>query len=129
MALLIFAPETPIEDRILAAQRGDLSGDALLREMADTTLYIPSANAVQEDGSRFQPVLIDIDGQAFVSVYTAPQRARRDKTPHLLQAQGSHFFLRLPSGYGVALNPGYAAQMFVPSHGIAALKQDLRESR
>lgn len=129
MALLAFAPETPIEARILAAQAGELSGDALLREMASAPLYIPSSDAVQEDGSRFQPILIDIDGQAFVSVYTAPQRARRDKAPHLLQAQGSHFFLRLPAGYGVAINPGYAAQMFVPGHGIAALKRDLRESR
>lgn len=129
MALLAFAPETPIEDRILAAQRGDLSGDALLRELAAATLYIPSADAVREDGSGFQPILLDMDGHAFVAVYTAPQRARRDKTSHILQSLGSHFFLRLPSGYGVAINPGYAAQMFVPGHGIAALKQDLRESR
>lgn len=129
MALLDFAPLTPIENRILIAQTGELSGDELLREMATATLYIPSADAVQEDGSRFEPILLDIEGQTFVSVYTALQRARQDATPHMLQAQGAHFFLRLPSGYGVAVNPGYAAQMFVPAHGIAALQQDLRESR
>jgi hypothetical protein len=100
-----------------------------LRELADVDLYIPSMDAVQEDGSRFQPTLLDIDGQAFVAVYTALQRAQRAQVPHLLQALGSHFFLRLPCGYGVAINPGYAAQMFVPDHGIAALQQDLRESR
>lgn len=129
MALLSFAPQTPIEDRILVAQTGGLSGDELLREMADATLYIPSADEVQEDGSRFQPVLLDIDGQAFVTVYTALQRARRDAAPHLLQALGSHFFLRLPSGYGVVVNPGYTAQIFVPAHGIAAFQQDLRGTR
>lgn len=129
MALLPFTPQTPIENRILLAQTGELSGDQLLRELAAATLYIPSADDVREDGGRFQPILHDIDDQAFVAVYTALQRARQDSAPHLLQAQGAHFFLRLPSGYGVVVNPGYAAQIFVPAHGIAVFQRDLRESR
>jgi hypothetical protein len=129
VALLSFTPQTPVEHRIQLAQAGELSGDALLREIAAAPLYIPSTDEVQEDGSRFQPILLDVDGQAFVAVYTALQRARQDPAPHLLQALGSHFFRRLPRGYGVVVNPGYATQMFVPAHGIAALQQDLRESR
>jgi len=127
MALLAFAPQTPIEHRILAAQNGGLSGDALLREIAAATLYAPSMDAVQEDGSRFQPILLEIDGQPFVAVYTALSRAKKDHTPYLLQATGSHFFLRLPPGYGVMVNPGYAAQILVPDDGIAALQNDLRQ--
>src|SRR5262245_52953471 len=128
MALLAFAPQTPIEHRILAAQQGDLSGDALLREIAASNLYIPSEDEVQEDGSRFRPVLIEMDGQPYAIVYTALSRAPKDRTITLLQAAGSHFFLRLPPGYGVIVNPGYAAQILVPGHGIAALQQDLRKA-
>jgi len=128
MALLSFAPETPIEHRILAAQKGELSGDALLREIAASNLYIPSRDDVQEDGSRFQPVLLEMGDQPYVAVYTALSRAPKDMTHYLLQTVGSYFFLRLPSGYGVVINPGYAAQMLVPAHGVAALQQDLRKA-
>jgi hypothetical protein len=128
MALRAFTPETVIEHRILAAQKGELSGDALLQEMAAANLFIPSREAVQEDGSGFQPVLMDMDGQPYVTIFTAPARVPPDTAPYPLQAAGRHFFLRLPPGYGVIINPGYAAQMLVPPHGIAALKQDLRKA-
>ena len=129
MALLAFTPETPIEHRILVAQAGNLSGDELLREIAAANLYIPSMDDVREDGSRLQPVLVDMDGRPFITVYTALQRIPKDTAPYLLQAAGSHFFLRLPSGYGIVINPGYAAQILVPPHGVTALQQDLRETR
>jgi hypothetical protein len=128
MALLPFVPETPIEHRILAAQEGELSGDALLREIAASNLYIPSRDEVQEDGSRFQPVLLEMAGEPYVAVYTALARAPKDMAPYLLQTIGTYFFLRLPPGYGVMVNPGYAAQMLVPSHGVAAFQQDLRKA-
>lgn len=127
MAQLSFTPETPIEHRILAAQNGELSGDALLREIAASNLYIPSKDEVQEDGSRFQPVLFEMEGEPYVAVYTALARAPKDLAPYLLQTVGTYFFLRLPPGYGVMINPGYAVQMLVPAHGVAAFQQDLRK--
>ena len=126
MALLSFAPETPNEHRILAAQKGELSGDALLREIAASNLFIPSKDEVQEDGSRFQPVLLEVEGQPYVAVYTALARAPKDLAAYLLQTVGTYIFQRLPPGYGVVVNPGYAVQMLVPAHGIAAFQQDLR---
>jgi hypothetical protein len=81
---------------------------------------------VQEDGSRFQPVLLEMEGEPYVAVYTALSRAPKDMAPYLLQAVGSYFFLRLPPGYGVIVNPGYATQLLLPPHGAAALKEDLQ---
>jgi type III secretion system (T3SS) SseB-like protein len=128
MTLLAFAPQTPIEHRIVAAQKGELSGDALLREIAASNLFIPSQDDVQEDGSRFQPVLLEMEGEPYVAVYTALARAPKEMAPYLLQTVGTYFFLRLPPGYGVMVNPGYDAQMLVPAHGVAALQQDLRKA-
>jgi len=125
MTLLAFVAETDIEHQILKAQNGALSGDALLRQMADADLFIPSTGDVQTDGSGFQPVLIDQDGSSFVVVFTALSRAPKDMADCLMQMKGGHFFRRLPAGYGVMVNPGYAAQILVPPHGMAALKQDL----
>jgi hypothetical protein len=128
MTLLSFVPETTIEHRIVAAQKGELSGDALLREIAASNLYIPSQDDVQEDGSRFQPVLLEMEGEPYVAVYTALARAPKEMAPYMLQTVGTYFFLRLPPGYGVMINPGYDAQMLVPAHGIAAFQQDLRKA-
>jgi hypothetical protein len=36
------------------------------------------------------------------------------------------FFLRLPPGYGVVLNPGYLAQFIITPSAVADLQKDLR---
>jgi hypothetical protein len=125
MTLLTFEPETEIEHPILEAQNGKISGDALLRRMADADLYIPSTEEVKTDGSGFHPVLIDQDGSPFVAVFTAMSRQPKDMAACTMQMNGRQFFRRLPAGYGVMVNPGYDAQVLVPAHGMAAFKQDL----
>ena len=125
MTLLAFAAENDIEHQILKAQDGEISGDALLRRMADADLFVPSTGDVQSDGSGFQPVLIDQDGSPFVVVFTAMSRQPKDMAACTMQMKGGHFFRRLPDGYGVMVNPGYDAQILVPPHGMAAFKQDL----
>ena len=125
MTLLAFEPETDIEHQIIKAQNGALSGDALLRQIADVNIYIPSTTEVQTDGSGFRPVLLEQDGQPFVATFTALSRPPKDMAAYLMQMNGRQFFLRVPSGYGVMVNPGYAAQLLVPPQGMAAFKADL----
>jgi SseB protein N-terminal domain len=125
MTLLAFEAENDIEHQILEAQNGKISGDALLRRMADADLYIPSTEEVKTDGSGFHPVLIDQDGSPFVAVFTAMSRQPKDMAACTMQMNGRQFFRRLPAGYGVMVNPGYDAQVLVPAHGMAAFKQDL----
>jgi hypothetical protein len=125
MTLLAFVAETDIEHQILKTQDGALSGDALLRRMADADLFIPSTGEVQTDGSGFQPVLVDQDRSSLVVVFTARSRQPKDMAAWTMQMNGGQFFRRLPAGYGVMVNPGYDAQILVPPHGMAAFKQDL----
>jgi hypothetical protein len=125
-ALLAFEAETDIERQIVKTRDEGLSGDALIRQMADATLYIPSTAEVQPDGNGFTPVLMDQEGSPLVVVFTAKSRQPRDMAGYMVQMNGRQFFLRLPAGYGVVFNPGYDAQMLLPPHGAAALKQDLR---
>ena len=125
MALLAFAPESDIERRIAEVQAGKYSADALIREMADCDLFIPSKGDVQEDGRGFVPELVEQAGMRFVAVFTALSRPPRTGAGYLLQAKGAAFFRRLPAGYGVIVNPGYDAQLLLPPDGVAMLKQDL----
>lgn len=126
MALLAFTPETAFERQIVKARDEGLSGDVLMRQIADTNLYIPSTAEVQADGRGFTPVLMDQDGAPLVVVFTARSRQPRDMADYMVQMNGRQFFLRLPAGYGVVFNPGYDAQILLPPHGAAALKDDLR---
>jgi len=128
MALLAFEPQTDIEQRILDVQAQTYSADALMREMADHDLYIPSKGEVQEDGRGLVPVLLDQGGMPFVIVFTALSRRPRGLAEFLLKANAGAFFRRLPSGYGVIFNPGYDAQLLLPPDGVAMLKQDLHKA-
>jgi SseB protein N-terminal domain len=126
--LLAFEPESDIERRILDVQAGRYSADALMREMAECDLFIPSQGEVQQDGRGFVPVLVDQAGMPLVTVFTALSRHSRDIAETVLKATGRAFFRRLPPGYGVIINPGYDAQLLLPPDGVAMLKQDLRQA-
>lgn len=126
MAQAAFTAENAIEHRILAARRGDLSTDALMHEIADADLYAPSTTAPAPDGSGFRPVLLSQDGMDFVAVFTALSRQPRDWAGHTLRLTGRQLFLRMPTGFGVTINPETDGQILLPPDGMAALKADLR---
>jgi SseB protein N-terminal domain len=126
MTLLAFEPENDIEHQILGARDSGLSGDALMRRIADVDLYVPSTGEVQTDGKGFKPVLLEQNDFTFVAVFTAISRQPKGMARYMMQTNGRQFFLRLPPDYGVIFNPGYDAQMLLPPHGAAALKADLR---
>jgi hypothetical protein len=128
MTLLAFEPETDIERQILNVQAGTYPADALMQDMANSDLYIPSKGEVQEDGRGFVPVLLERGDMAFVAIFTALSRQPRGMAEYLLKATGRAFLLRLPPGYGVIFNPGYDAEMLLPPDGVAMLKQDLRKA-
>ncbi len=55
-----------------------------------------------------------------------PHRGTRALAPHGMQALAAHFIRRIPSGYGLIINPGTDAQIFLPPDGVAALQQDIK---
>ena len=124
--MLAFEPETDIERRILDVQAGKYPADALIREMADSELCIPSNGPVRDGWKGYVPVILEQNGIAFVAAFTAASRQTKDFAPYLLRSEGRPFFQRWPSGYGVIFNPGYDAQLLLPPDGVAILKQDLQ---
>jgi hypothetical protein len=121
-----FQPWNDIERRIEDARDGRGDADALMRAIAEADLFVPSAGDVQPDGSGYRPILLERDDLSLVAAFTAAARMEKGMAPTLMRIQGHAFFLRLPTGYGVIVNPGYAAQIILPPEGVAALKQDLR---
>lgn len=125
-ALTPFQPCNEIERRIGDTRDGKLSGDALIRAIAAADLFIPSAGDVAPDGSGYRPILMEQDDISLVAVFTAAARMDKTMAPVLMRMNGRQFFLRLPAGQGVIVNPGFDAQIILPPQGVAALKEDLR---
>lgn len=121
-----FQPWNDIERRIADARNGQDDGDALIRAIADADLFIPSARDVAPDGSGFSPILLEQDDLSLVAVFTAAARMEKGMAPVLMRMTGKSFFLRLPAGFGVIVNPGFDAPVILPPEGVAALKEDLR---
>jgi hypothetical protein len=121
-----FQPWNAIERRIEDARNGKGDADALMRAIAEADLFIPSDGDVQPDGSGYRPILLEQDDLSLVAVFTAAARMEKGMAPVLMRMNGRQFFLRLPAGYGVIVNPGFDAQIILPPDGVAALKEDLR---
>ena len=126
MTLKPFAPLRPIEQRILDARDGRLAGDALMLEIADTHLFVPSRNPVSDDGSRFSPVVLEQDDVPYIAVFTEVSRQPADMAGHSVQMAGRSCIEKLPPGFGLAVNPGFDAQLLVPPQSVVILKQDLK---
>jgi hypothetical protein len=125
-ALTPFEPCNEIERRIGGARDGKLSGDTLMRAIAAADLFIPSAGEVAPDGTGYRPILMEQDDISLVAVFTAAARMDKSMAPVLMRMNGRQFFLRLPAGHGVIVNPGFDAQIILPPQGVTALQEDLR---
>ena len=131
MELLEFRPENELEKAIEDAKRGALSFADLVEVVVRSNLYISSKGEVQQDGSGFEPLLLEQKGNPLVAAFSSLSRPALHKqmAEYVLQMNGREFFLRMPPGYGVILNPGYVAQLIIPSDGVADLKKDLAAGR
>ncbi|HWM60904.1 MAG TPA: hypothetical protein VNN98_02080, partial [Rhizomicrobium sp.] len=98
-ALLPFQPETDIERRILDVRLRKYPADALMLELSNAELCIPSQTKTQGGWRGYVPVLLEQNGIVFVAVFTTASRQTRDFAPHLLRADGRSFVQRLPAGY------------------------------
>jgi hypothetical protein len=61
------------------------------------------------DGSGMTPLLFDKNGVQMLGVFTSLARVElfKDKTPYCLSMKGSELLARIPSGYGLVVNPGF----------------------
>lgn len=127
MTLSAFEPQNDLEIAIVQAERGTLPLKDVLAKLAEVSLYISSKSEVRQDGSGFDPLLLERDGSPLVAAFSSLERPNlhADMAPFILQMNGREFFLRLPPGYGVIINPGYMPQLIIAPSAILDLKEEL----
>jgi hypothetical protein len=131
MRLSEFQPENELEFAILDAKQGMCSIDNLMKTVCESDLYVPSKIEVMQDGSGFDPLLLGEIGNPLVAACTSFSRLglHRNIAEFALQMKGRDFFLRLPKGYGVVLNPGYIAQLIVLPDAMADISANLKHEK
>jgi hypothetical protein len=113
-----FEPKNELEQKLLDAQEGKVSGEDFMRELIDSQVFMPVFDKVSEGGiqlsNRLQPLVLDgEDGRKVLVLFTSPDRARGfvrdypgygggllDSFRWVLEKMGV-------GGFGIALNPGW----------------------
>lgn len=123
MQLVKFNPENDLELAILRAKKGECSIDELMGVLVESDLYISSKTEVLQNGSGFEPLLVGDKSHPLVAIFSSLARPglHRQMAEFVLKMKGREFFLRLPPGYGLALNPGYETQLIISSDVASTL--------
>jgi len=123
MELLSFDPENELEVDIISAKDGAMPIGDLLKRITGSILYVSSRKEVEEDGSGFDPLLVGERNSPLVAAFSSLTRPslHQKMAAYVLQIKGEDFFMRLPPGYGVALNPGYVTQLIISSDVVSTL--------
>lgn len=121
-----FSPLNDFEAKLVEAQRGEVTVAEVLASLASAELALPSAGAVQEDWSGFQPLLFSKNGVPMLACFSAKERLADyvDMAPFCLVLRGRELLRRIPAGHGLVVNPGQRVGFDVMPEGIARIVTD-----
>jgi len=112
-----FEPKNDLEQRLLDAQEGRLEGEAFMRALLTSSVFMPVQDSETISGlqanTRAKPLALkDEDGTDILIIFTSPERAKdflKDYPGYdggLLEGFGK-LLSKMGSGFGIALNPGW----------------------
>ncbi|MBQ0753638.1 MAG: SseB family protein [Gammaproteobacteria bacterium] len=119
-----FVPENDLEENLLSAQRGSLAINDFILSLLQNNLFIPSSTPVDDGMASLTPLLYESNGKKFLAIFTALNRAKviRSKAKYCLKIKGKELFLRMPSEYGIVVNPGYRAGLEISASTTLDIK-------
>lgn len=122
-----FLPLNDFECVLVNAKNGKCTVKDLIHALIKSELAVPSASEVMVDGSGFEPLLFSKESVLMLSVFSDKSRVVEfaKMTPYCLVMTGEDLLRRIPSGYGLVVNPGADVGFDVPPAGIFQIKADL----
>lgn len=124
------APLNDFESKPAGAWREEVSVKDVLASRA-AELALPSAAAVHEDWSGFQPLLFSRDEVPMLAYFSAKERVAdyAEMTPYCLTIKGRELLRRMPAGHGLVVNPGQRIGFDVSPEDIAQIRRRPRPTR
>jgi len=111
-----FEPRNELEQKLQAAQVGEIPGDVFMRELMDLQVFMPVEDKLGIDGfqssNKAKPLTVKTeDGTEVLVLFTSPERAK----PFVKDFPGYEggllveftWVLERAGGQGIALNPGW----------------------
>lgn len=123
---LPLVPGNPLEDILVRGKAGEIPPEDCVCAMLDDWLYVPSITEVQDDGSKFAPILLRKgNGDQFITAFSSLSRAGTvsDRAKFCLRIRGRELVRRIPSGFGLLVNPGYAVRLDLTAAGLHHLRR------
>ena len=122
-----FIPMNELERALIQARTAALPLKAFFGLLLSSNLAVPSITSVNADGTGLAPVVYEREGISRVGVFTDKERAEvvKDHAGYVLVTSGYDFLRRIPKGYGLVVNPGYAVGFEMTPDGMAGMLQDL----
>jgi hypothetical protein len=105
---------TELERMIVLAQADRVTGEAVLRVFADSTVVIPSGTPVSHNLGQLQPLLFDNDGSSMLAAFS-------------LTIVGRLLLVSMPPGAGLVLNPSRSIGFELPPEAIRLFVRDIHE--
>ena len=114
-----FEPQNPIEEKLAAAQNGEMDGELFMQELLHAELFMPilekeEMSGIQTSQSATPLSITDEDGTEIIILFTSPERAKefvRDYPGYGggLLADMSWILEKIGSGHGISINPNWPA--------------------
>lgn len=119
-------PENELESLLVQVQEKKAGFRELIEAFLKADLSVPSGSEVMPDGSGMAPLLFEKNGIQMLGVFTSMSRVKlfNDKTPFCLSMKGRELLARMPSGYGLVVNPGFDKGFELPPSGLKDILRD-----
>lgn len=129
-----FIPANPLEEQLLAAQEGRISGEEFMTALLSAQLFMPiheaQGNAGVQTSQTARPLSLENDqGEPIVILFTSPERAKPFVADFPgyeggLLAEFSWILEKLGMGYGLSINPDWPAGIDMAPEMVDQLRQD-----
>ena len=130
----VFETRNELEQKLLAAQEGQMPGDEFMKYLMDTQIFMPVKDSIGIEGftssDKAIPLTLLSDDKIEVLVlFTSPDRAREFVRDHPgyeggLLAEFKWVLERTGSGVGISINPNWPVGMDMEPEMVQQLKHN-----
>ena len=130
----VFETRNELEQKLLAAQEGQMPGDKFMKYLMDTQIFMPVKDSIGIEGftssDKAIPLTLLSDDKIEVLVlFTSPDRAREFVRDHPgyeggLLAEFKWVLERTGSGVGISINPNWPVGMDMEPEMVQQLKHN-----
>lgn len=115
-------PANELEEVLTASLGNPAAAPRLIEVLGRSRVWVPLPNGGPADGPGFDLPTVELDGAPYVPVFSSEQQFRQAADGMACTVAPVHEFARgLPTGIGIAVNPGGAVGVPLPPAAVADL--------